>query len=575
MRIFYLFILFFSFVYGIEVDKGIGKQELLSSSSYYVDYNRTATIDTIATKKFIPINNKELGFGYSPDFTVWIKFVLSNNSDKEISKIIEYSNPLTSFVEFYDAKSKKLLKSSGMLNKDSNESLTPFIKVTLKPHESRTFYIKIASNVTSLIARLNLWDPKEYAVYQKRNEIILALFFGAMGIVILYNLSLFFITRKPGFLYYVLAFLGVFIYYLLYKGVAPLLLPQSWITFVNTYIPFIVLFPVIFLSLFTKRLLSIQENRRLNRVFNYLIAIAILSTILFFFFELHALRNLLYVIIFALLFIVTTFYYNRSSYAKYLFFSWIIFFLTALFMYLENIEIFNINNYFPYYSEVALLLEAISFSLILAHYIEKLDRSKREYEKEIEYKELLISEIEHRIFGLLQSIKFLVLQEEKRKDINLESLHKSITAISEIVRFLDKTESFPKVHMQEYFGSLVKKFQDIYKQSHVTILLNIDTAIELKPKIARSCAKILHEALINIYKYAFDGEDGKVSVELQKKRDFYIFTIADNGKGIEKIREGARGLLLIEEIVNYELNGTIEIDSFDGVKITIRWQVNG
>jgi len=415
MRIFYFFILFFSFLHGIEVDKKIAFQEILSHSSYYVDYNQTATIETIATKKFTPINDKELGFGYSPDFTVWIKLVLSNKSNKEITKIIEYNNPLTSFVEFYDAKSKRLLKSSGMLNKDSNESLTPFIKVTLKPNESRIFYIKIASKVTSLIARLNLWDPKEYTLTQKRNQIILAIFFGGMGTVIIYNFALFFITRKPGFLYYVLAFLGVFIYYLLYKGVAPLLLPQSWMRFLNLFIPFIVLMPVIFLSFFTKRLLSIHENKKLNRVFNSLIVTTILSTILFSFLNLHALRNLLYVIIFALLFIITIFYYSKSTYAKYLFFSWIIFFLTALFMFLENMQIFNINNYFPYYSEVALLLEAISFSLILAHYINRLDQSKREYAKEIEYKELLISEIEHRIFGLLQSIKYLILKEEKKE----------------------------------------------------------------------------------------------------------------------------------------------------------------
>ena len=575
MRIFYFFLLFFSFLHGIEVDKKIAFQEILSHSSYYVDYNQTATIETIATKKFTPINNKELGFGYSPDFTVWIKLVLSNNSNKKITKIIEYNNPLTSFVEFYDAKSKRLLKSSGMLSKDSNESLTPFIKVTLKPNESRTFYIKIASKVTSLIARLNLWDPKEYTLTQKRNQIILALFFGGMGIVIIYNFALFFITRKLGFLYYVLAFLGVFIYYLLYKGVAPLLLPQSWMRFLNLFIPFIVLMPVIFLSFFTKRLLSIHENKILNRVFNTLIVTTILSTTLFFFLNLHALRNLLYVIIFALLFIITIFYYSKSTYGKYLFFSWIIFFLTALFMFLENMQIFNINNYFPYYSEVALLLEAISFSLILAHYINRLDQSKREYAKEIEYKELLISEIEHRIFGLLQSIKYLILQEEKKRGINLDSLSNSISAISEINRLLDKTQSFPKVHMQEYFSTLIDKLSTLYKQPNITILLNIDSTIELKPKIARSCAKILHEALTNIFKYAYGKEGGEASVELQKEGGYYIFTIIDRGKGIDKIREGARGLLLIEEIVNYELNGSVEIDSFNGVKITIRWQEDG
>jgi len=128
--------------------------------------------------------------------------------------------------------------------------------------------------------------------------------------------------------------------------------------------------------------------------------------------------------------------------------------------------------------------------------------------------------------------------------------------------------------MQEYFSTLIGKLSAIYKQPNITILLSIDSSIELKPKIARSCAKILHEALTNTFKYAYGKEGGEASVELQKEERYYIFTIIDRGKGIDKIREGARGLLLIEEIVNYELNGSVEIDSFNGVKITIRWQEN-
>ena len=568
MRIFYFFILFFSFLHGVEVDKKIAFQEILSHSSYYVDYNQTATIETIATKKFTPINDKELGFGYSPDFTVWIKLVLTNNSNKAITKIIEYNNPLTSFVEFYDAKSNRLLKSSGMLSKDSNESLTPFIKVTLKPHESRTFYIKIASKVTSLIARLNLWDPKEYTLNQKRNQIILALFFGGMGVIILYNIVIFFMTRKIAFFYYVVAFLGVFLYYLLYQGVAPLLFSKEIMKLLNSNIPFIVLFPVVFLSLFTKEILALHKNRKLNKIFKIIVTLSILSTFVFYALGLHAIRNLSYVILFFMLFGLTLYYYNKSSYAKYLLLSWIIFFLIALFMYLENIQIFSLSSIFPYYSEVALLFEALSFSLILAHYMEKL-------EKEIEYKELTINELDHRISGSLQLIKYKIHQVEREKGKSLDALKQNILAIGEIAKLLNSTHSFPKVHMQEYLPALITKLQKIYKKPNIHISIEIDPKIDLQPKIATSCAKIVHEALTNIYKYAYSEEGGEASVKLKREGNNYIFTITDNGRGIEKRREGARGLLLIEEIVNYELNGSVEIDSFNGVKITIRWQEDG
>ena len=572
MRIFYFFILFFSFLHGIEIDKKTTYQEILSRSSYYVDYNRTVTIETIATKKFTPINDKELGFGYSPDFVVWIKFVIKNSSNKNITKIIEYANPLTSYVDFYDTKSKKLLKSSGMLNKNPKDSINPTLKVTLQPHESRTFYIKVFSYITSLNPKLNLWNIKAYNRKLKQDQIVLALFFGAMGVIALYNFMIFIITRKVAFLYYFIAFLGIIIYYMLYKGVASLLFPKEMVEVLNSLIPFIVLIPVIFLSLFTKRALALHENRRVDKFFKAILTVTIISTFIFYVLGMHSIRNLSFVILFFVLFGLTIYYLKKSSYAKYLLISWFVFTLTALFMYLENIEVFNTSTIFPYYSEVALLFETLSFSLILAHYMARLERTKKEYQQEVEYKVLVINELDHRISGFLQSIMYNIHQEESQKRVELNSLKQNILAIGEINRLLNTTQSFPKVNMQEYLTKLINRLQEIYDQPNIKIFVDIDETVELKPKSATSCAKILHEAVTNIYKYAFSNSCGDASVSLRKESNLYTFIIADSGDGIQHQREGAKGLLLIEDMVKNELEGTVDIDSFNGVKITIRWQ---
>ncbi len=573
MRLIWGFVLFVSFLYGVEVDSKVSFQEILSSSSYYIDYNRTADINNIEKKSFKPIKTNKLGFGYSPNFIVWIKFTLTNKSDNELVKIIEYASPLTSFIDFYDAKSKKLLKSSGMLNKNSKESLNPVLKVKLKQHESRAFYIKISSNVTTLIAKLYAWDIKKYSDKLKENQVILALFFGAMGIIILYNSVIYLMLRKKMYLYYVVAFFGILVYYFLYQGLAPLFLSKESIRVITYLIPFIVLLPVVFLSLFTKEILELHKDAKLNKIFNIMLVVTVVSTFVLYSLNLHSIRNFSFVLLFFMLFGITLLSLKSNSYAKYLLISWFVFSLTALLMYLENIFVLNMDTIFPYYSEVALLFESLSFSLILAHSIERLELVKMKGEKELEYKELIINELDHRISGSLQSFLFRVEQEEEDTGVDLESLKQNIFAIGEINRHLNTTQNFTEVNMQEYLSAIAQSLQRIYYRPDINIMLNIESDIILKPKNAKSCGKILAEAITNIYKYAFDDKRGEIAISL-KKSDTYIFIIADNGKGIQAKREGSLGIDLIEEFVKIELKGVMQIDSSNGTKITIRWQEN-
>ncbi len=569
MRLFWLFMLFVSVLFGVEVDSKVPFGEILSKSSYYIDYNNSATIKDIEKRDFKPVRTKELGFGYSPNFAVWIKFVLTNRSNKKITKIIEYDNPLTSYVDFYDAKSKKLLKSSGMLNKNSNESINPILKVKLKPHESRAFYIKISSKVTTLIAKLYAWNVNNYNAKLKEKQIILALFFGAMGIIILYNSVIFFMTRKMLFLYYVLAFVGILSYYLLYQGITPMFLPKEAMRILTDLIPFIVLVPVVFLSLFTKEILELNSRPKLNRVFNIFLVIAVISTFVFYLLQIHSLRSVSYLILFFMLLVFPIFSYKKNVYAKFLLISWAVFFATALFMYLESISCFYISKYFPYYSEVALLFEALSFSLILALNIKKMELDKIKAEDEAKYRELLVDELDHRVSGSLQSFMFAIEKEERKKDLDLKDLKEHIFAIADIYRHLNKTSSFPDVNMQEYFTFIIEGLKKVYDYPYITI--NIDANVVLKPKKAKTCAKILYEAVSNIHKYAFADNSGEVTIKLIEESSRYTFIIADNGKGIKTKREGSMGLFLMSSFVEKELKGKIEIDSTNGVKIAIRW----
>jgi hypothetical protein len=55
-----------------------------------------------------------------------------------------------------------------------------------------------------------------------KNTIILALFFGAMGIVVLYNIIVLFVTKELNYLYFILFFITIGFHHLMYKDVMTL-----------------------------------------------------------------------------------------------------------------------------------------------------------------------------------------------------------------------------------------------------------------------------------------------------------------------------------------------------------------
>lgn len=145
------FVLLSNYILAFDINEQVPFNELLSHSQVYIDKTKSATIENIQDKNFKPNNEKILGFGYSPDFNVWIRFTLTNTSQQTIHKIIEYGNPLTSHIAFYEANTGKLLMKDGLLaTAKDRKSIHPIFKITLQPNESKTFYIK-AYNYFSLL----------------------------------------------------------------------------------------------------------------------------------------------------------------------------------------------------------------------------------------------------------------------------------------------------------------------------------------------------------------------------------------------------------------------------------------
>ena len=595
-------------LFALEVDEKVTFNELLTDAKLYIDHNRSTTIENIDEKTFHPIHHKILGFGYSPDFNVWIKFTLTNSSSKTIHKIIEYDNPLTSYLSFFDASTHQLLQKDGLLRtcKERN-TIHPIFKVTLLPQESKTFYIKAHSEITTLILKLNLWNSKDFYEKEIRYQFILALFFGALGIIIIYNFIIYLATKEKGYLYYVLAFVGITIYYLLYKGFANIyLIPSEYVEDVIRFSSFIVAIPIFFLALFTKHILNLQNHPHLNRILNYALALFLLLTVILYILDLNKYRSLPSVILlFIILSIVFYAFKERNRQAKFILIGWIIFFTSGLFMFLSSKGIYDIYALFPHYGEYALIVEAIAFSLSLADKIKQLNEEKLEnqtrliaYQKEekerlsalvkektndlqksLTEKELLLQELNHRVKNSMQTIiSFLRLQIDETKNEKfitlLETLENRIFAINNLYALLHTSENISTVNMYNYFSLLINNLQKSFHMPSIHIHLKTDITMTSDNVIY--CGFILNEAITNAYQHAFAEQDkGDIYISLLKEEGRYCFTIKDNGSGYE-ITDGqaydSLGMLIIETLALEQLEGELQVNTTNGVEIKILWR---
>lgn len=601
----YLVFLFVFFVYSnaLEISSNIQKYELLDSSEIYIDHSKQLNFEQIRNVEFDENSEKSLSFGYSPDFNVWVKFTLSNNNNTTLHKILEYSNPLTTNIELYDFKNG-LIDKEGLFNiKENRKSLNPIFKIELKPFETKTYYLKLNSSITTLIIKLNLWEIEFFYENEILHQSILTFFFGAMIILALYNLFIYFFTKDKNYLFYVFYITGIIIHHLLYVGIAYLyILTPSVIESIIGLSSLIVGLPALALALFTRSFLDITKYPIFDKILRiYLYLFPFIISIFLITNEFNKYRNLFSVILLVLLFVITiyaTFKKNRQAY--FILFGWCIFITAGMYMYLSSLGVFNGYNIFPYYVEISLVLEAIIFSIALTDKIKQLQKQKdfmvnkflhqQKDEKQrlqlivhektkdltfaLEEKELLLKELNHRVKNNMQTILSLIrlqgdeIEDKKIQDIFI-TIQNRIKAMSHLHQLLYKQDNIAIIDAFEYFKILIEELQDSYEND---IKIFYDIKANLQVSKAVYCGLILNELITNSFKYAFPLKNGNIHISLIKEKSLITLNVKDDGIGFDVASSrDSLGLMLIQILVKEQLKGTIIIDTKNGTEVTMSW----
>ncbi len=205
-------------------------------------------------------------------------------------------------------------------------------------------------------------------------------------------------------------------------------------------------------------------------------------------------------------------------------------------------------------------------------------QDKKKIEKSLKEKEILLSEIHHRVKNNLAIISGLLeLQSYQIKNKEaLEILSASQTRINSIALVHEKlymSDDLSEINMKNYIEELAHFVADTLKpiDFNVKLHLNIEE-IKLNIQQALPCGLLLNELITNVYKHAYNGRnEGNLCISFKEKGGQVELIIQDDGKGFSFEDEEAKdslGTNLIDTLAD-QLGGTIKRKNKPGAFIKL------
>lgn len=218
------------------------------------------------------------------------------------------------------------------------------------------------------------------------------------------------------------------------------------------------------------------------------------------------------------------------------------------------------------------------------HDITERKKHEKQLKAALNEKEVLLSEVLHRVKNNLQVISSLLtfqydtIDDQKYRDIFTESI-KRVESMAYIHEMLYQSDSFAELDMENYVRRLSNNLLNTYRQDGRDIRIDISVeGLLLNMKAAIPCGLILNELISNSLKYAFTGkESGLITINMNENRDNMItLIVSDDGIGFSKkdraFKNNTLGLDLIYLLGENQLKGTVNISSEIGTKCNLKFK---
>ena len=551
---------------------------ILKQVDLYIDKENINNFQYIQenSEKLFKENNKELlHLGYSPN-AIWLKFSIQNDTNSSIKKVLEISNQMLDDIFLYTKQSDGSYseeKLGVMHNRIFNENiLKMYFDISIKPNEVKEYYLKLASLSCAVFLELNVMSKNELYKKEINYQLVLALFFGSIVTLIIYNLFVFLFTKDLAYLYYSIYIFFVGWNHLSYSAFGLYVLPSYLWQYDAYFAIYYLSLLSIFALLFTIVFLDIKRYKKLHFIFKAFIAIAIMI-IIFTSPDFYPIDVVSLILISSLIYIIfVSFYlsYKGVKNAQLMLVGWSIALVGWIMLANYNYGYWNLITYYPYFYEFAIFAEAALFSVALAN---KLNTTK-ELEKSVSTNKVLTRELHHRVKNNMQfiiSMYRLKLAKFVNHDISdsLKEVEGTIQAMSATHEMLYDQKMVEHIDAKEYFRTLIDRLKNSYDTSSIDIKLDINANLNIDNSIYVGI--ILNELITNSFKYAFEDNSGQISISLNKHKNYELI-VADDGVGFDNTKESETfGIELVKTLVEDELNGVLKVDTTNGCKYTIEW----
>ena len=218
------------------------------------------------------------------------------------------------------------------------------------------------------------------------------------------------------------------------------------------------------------------------------------------------------------------------------------------------------------------------------HDITDRKRAEEQLHASLQEKELLLSEVHHRVKNNMQVISGLLdLQARSTGNPELtEMLHESqsrIHAMSLVHEKLYGSKDFARIDLAGYVKTISQDLFQSYKINprEIDLIIQTDGDVYVDINKAIPCSLILNELISNALKHAFpEDRHGELQIIIHETKNAEIeIVVRDNGVGlpddIDILQPLSVGLHLVNGLVKNQLYGQIEVRRDNGTEFRIKF----
>jgi len=583
--------------------------------TYFDDQNRTYNIESVLAQneqlftKHLQSNNVK----FSENSVVWLKISMMNFSETRLEDVVEFLDIRLDRMDVYSQEGK-LLNSVGDRVPYANryyDDAQIAIDFNVEPHSQNTIYIKFMNEDKSDLT-YEVYDKEEYINSLVFKKVMHAFFFGALIIMLVYNIVLYLFIREKAFLIYIVYHIILMVVMLYYNGlVSQYYYPDSFdINGGNVPVALSYL-AIIFAIEFLRYFLNVKEHTpKIVPWLRFFVYLNVLLLLLAPFNIVHnnlASLNMMFLSVFLLYVSGYHAFVLKRKLALFYLFGWLVMLIAIVLTGLLSFGAIERNNFTAYIFQIGIVIEIALLSMGLAYRYkinqdELVEKTKviHEQAKLASMGEMLrhIAHQWRQPLSEINSVAMKIETDHRRQTTSDSSLDRNIEQIENLTEHMSKTiQDFngyfksDKEKVDRELDKVVDKALDLVWGGLKTSDICVEKSVESREKVNIVEGELV-QVLLVLLNNARDAlqssevEEKWIKVRVAKEEGKNLIEIEDDAGGIAKEdllkvfepyfttkfeSQGVGiGLYMSKMIIEESLGGTLSVsNSTDGAKFKI------